>query len=1388
MNKVRNPSRFPSFTQKQYHTPSNLQSSSLLDIDSIHDLDSIESLQEFHTSTVRELIHLLTSEIKKHGSQTPYIFLPFRSQNDDKKLSFFLKNVLQNINNKPLIKSVISKTDVFTLISSLKYLWSRLPNQSIIEWDAYLKFKEQERMQGYPRTAFLDIMPSCLSTPDSASIVYDFLDLLVRIAAYTKENKLSGRKVARLAGLWVFNGPPPNDSNLINDYNRNQPSFSNGLKVWSPAADATFHLLLSFIRGMAQNDKQKNKTTEKSLLSLIERNSYPPKNSSSSSHLTSIPIVTIYSQVLSSDPLELIESASKTLSFDRPELYDDANHYKILRSLFRDPKLDIQDKLTNESSKILVKLSKDNEYPLLKNGWYPQFAPLNSSILSSDDEDEDINPNLPLHKATVSKILIDDYYIWAWMASLSPESSDSKRALFGNTIIAEFTYAKNQVKWLAIQECKLSDPKNDTIPNSLKTRNVIVDDFDKPLLNPSKGGDVTRSSSHYTTNTIDSVSSSKSARSFSGAKFKNMFKFGKKNKIEKDKNDDFRLSRFIVAENIGLLPEIETNDYRLSMPLGAFTFDDIPKTAENSQSKHESTLSANNKNTNSMVPESSNQSTLTITEKLAVSGNESPTKSMIDNYYAPSDLMISPPVSPGRIKSQFYDDISSKNSRNSLREIVNLIDNLNFQTDEVEKQLKSSSSNINSIKSKRSTLNTFNDDKGLNEPINTARTSVSSLKNPSLVGATAIPNPYSDEKIETYPEPTVSPVDPNFDKKFIQTLDTNNVPNFYPQNSSPKRNSRQLARNSSPLRNNINFTEQDDSIDDDDDSHNNLSIIDKYRSTVSVNSNKRISNNSNQPPSHNSMNSNQLQNINSIPSNKYPGSINSNRHSNARQSNLSINSVQSKTSSFQQVAPLAYAAQKEPQPNIQPINERGEYENGNRMGDVNNSFDSTGSVHNIDGSTPGTSPYGQYDQAGYNQYNGNVGKNVNNGPNRSSSPSKRPANYNQDVPQNANIEERKPPIRGPPPVPTANPPAPPVGMNNYSPQQPHQEQYYGDVNDGYGDNYNQIPQQMNAPPQGAQYYNNNTNNSSNRSLPNSQRNSRTRGFAPNQGQVQGPIPGPIPNQNVQTPQQAPQQDYFEDNYYDNGYYDNNGNYYNNDNYYQQQAPMQQPVQPQSMPPMGSPIQQGGLPPPSGPPPPPPPQHQYNGQYNNQYRGPNLPQTVNYNNQAVNYNNQAVSPGQSQPYRGAIRYPVARNANDSSNSLNNNTNYDQRYYQQPIPPAQQQGQGQAMGMGQPMPAPINTQMYGPPSQPQSQNQSPISPSGRFQTPNSRPQPRFRGSGGYGGSPKMNGNTSPTNPPKTTSDLAISGMPIVSGFNKLHGPGSKQTDKKNLRAALMSNNML
>lgn len=424
---------------------------------------SSESIINPHHLTRKKLkliLHLITAELKHRGTKTPHIFLPFRSRIDDTKLEIFLRRIFPNgdlipINNKDdehNVKKKLKNFDEFTLICSLKYLWSRLPNNEIIGWDVYLEYKRREKEAGYPRNAFLSIMPKCLSSPAHASIVYDFLDILISIASNSQYNYLSGRKIAKMSSLWAFNGYSKHfksaffDATLDKEFN-----FIEGLESWKSSSDALFHLLLSFLRAMLPDNEADTLKLPKTLQSLLITNSYPPaQNSDSIKSIITIPCVCVKSTKRSKNAYDLLSKVKKTLSFDKKDSFLSIENYTILKNIFRKDSTDeIVDTLTEESRRILNRITADpidSEY-----GLYPGWAKP-----PANDEVDDDSENIPLYsQISIHDVSLQDYYIWTWLSSLGSDQTSHIKRLFGRSLVVEAGLRGFQ-KWLIVTEEQMS--------------------------------------------------------------------------------------------------------------------------------------------------------------------------------------------------------------------------------------------------------------------------------------------------------------------------------------------------------------------------------------------------------------------------------------------------------------------------------------------------------------------------------------------------------------------------------------------------------------------------------------------------------------------------------------------------------------------------------------------------------------------------------------------------------------------------------------------------------------------------------------------------------------------------------------------------------------------
>ena len=416
--------------------------------------DEYEFYQHFEREKVKGVIHQITSALKERGIDTEYLMIPFRPEQTNEKLLRFLNQIFPMGNGQPvnekLQTKIIGKTEVWTLFQGLKYIWCRLPNAEVVGWKSYLEFKYREADKNYPQKAFLEIMPQCLESANHASIVYDFFDLIVTLASNASVNKLSARKISKMCAVWAFSKPLDEEGNPLQnydfDYRKNNSasvrgvnnSFQDGLNQWIPASDAMFHLLLSFLKSFVPKDLDSS-VLPRSLKSVLFNNEYPPKQSTAynSETILTIPLVTLNTDHFSRKPWQLLERCNELLDFSDYDAFEAREDYALLKSLFKKKNNieGISRKMSQESRRLMKLLS--TKHSTFQAGWARRKCLENVQELKE--------------YIKVKRVDIDDYFIWAWLSTLSYEETPDKRKIFGRSLILEFEFDGFK-KWVAFQE------------------------------------------------------------------------------------------------------------------------------------------------------------------------------------------------------------------------------------------------------------------------------------------------------------------------------------------------------------------------------------------------------------------------------------------------------------------------------------------------------------------------------------------------------------------------------------------------------------------------------------------------------------------------------------------------------------------------------------------------------------------------------------------------------------------------------------------------------------------------------------------------------------------------------------------------------------------------
>ena len=116
--------------------------------------------------------------------------------------------------------------------------------------------------------SFTTFIPLSAESDARTRIIYDFFDLLAAIAAHSKYNGFSGRKLSRYAGWWAFEQKDAAGQ-----------GFDAAYRNWASAANATSHLFFAYLRSIAPDVSRGVSSISSlpiALQTLLNATEYPP--------------------------------------------------------------------------------------------------------------------------------------------------------------------------------------------------------------------------------------------------------------------------------------------------------------------------------------------------------------------------------------------------------------------------------------------------------------------------------------------------------------------------------------------------------------------------------------------------------------------------------------------------------------------------------------------------------------------------------------------------------------------------------------------------------------------------------------------------------------------------------------------------------------------------------------------------------------------------------------------------------------------------------------------------------------------------------------------------------------------------------------------------------
>lgn len=248
------------------------------------------------------------------------------------------------------LRSVLKIAEAYTLVSVLKWCWSRLPG-GVITWKVYEKFKVEEERTGFKYDAYNTVLSRCVDSVAHESIISDFNSFIIRVLSLQPPEAIE--QIVRLAGTWAFE--------LIRPNKEAPTSFGDGVTCWSVAAEAFFHFYLAFLRTfLPVAGSEEEVVLPLNLVNFLMNNKdYPPRNALSNRRLMTVPKITLTVGKLSASPFVLLKRVSEAIQLSDPDQFSTQDDYTTLKYLFDDPE-GADNRLTPESKRILIEITDQN--------------------------------------------------------------------------------------------------------------------------------------------------------------------------------------------------------------------------------------------------------------------------------------------------------------------------------------------------------------------------------------------------------------------------------------------------------------------------------------------------------------------------------------------------------------------------------------------------------------------------------------------------------------------------------------------------------------------------------------------------------------------------------------------------------------------------------------------------------------------------------------------------------------------------------------------------------------------------------------------------------------------------------------------------------------------
>ncbi|BFZ54442.1 hypothetical protein PYCC9005_001478 [Savitreella phatthalungensis] len=259
-------------------------------------------LQRISLSDCESVVLAVISELKDRALDERNVMTPFRPEVEDIRAArTFHKRVFSTVCNEQRqlilvdnLQAEVKLVDAHVLVGMLRWIFSRVPN-GLIDVQKYRIWQrfEDDAPRETTDQMFTDVWKTLIMEQPHCSCFFALLDLISGVCAHTKYNGHDADELVRSISLWFFPSEPVTSG----------AGFMVGYQTYAAQSQAMKHVFFGYLREQKANSKL---GLARALESLLEATAYPPQAPIANETVKLV----LSSNALSRSPLSLVKRAA----------------------------------------------------------------------------------------------------------------------------------------------------------------------------------------------------------------------------------------------------------------------------------------------------------------------------------------------------------------------------------------------------------------------------------------------------------------------------------------------------------------------------------------------------------------------------------------------------------------------------------------------------------------------------------------------------------------------------------------------------------------------------------------------------------------------------------------------------------------------------------------------------------------------------------------------------------------------------------------------------------------------------------------------------------------------------------------------------------------------